>query len=53
MTRNPTTLQAREPLSVLPDVFERGEVAMVVDGDAFVGIITRVDLINHLRLTAQ
>jgi CBS domain-containing protein len=26
-------------------------VALVVDGDEFVGLITRVDLINHLRLS--
>jgi len=33
-------------------VFDRDEVALVCEGDEFVGVITRVDLINHLRLTA-
>lgn len=53
MTGDVKTLQACQPLDVLPQVFERGEVAMVVDGEAFIGIITRVDLINHLRLGAK
>jgi cystathionine beta-synthase len=43
------TLQAKQSLDALLPVFERGEVAIVFDGDEFVGLITRVDLINHLR----
>lgn len=50
MTREVHTLQAVAPLSALPPVFDRDEVAVVVDGDAFLGLVTRVDLINHLRL---
>ena len=34
----------------LKPMFDRNEVAVVMDGDEFVGLITRVDLINHLRL---
>jgi cystathionine beta-synthase len=30
-------------------VLNRGYVAVVVDGERFVGVITRIDLINHLR----
>jgi cystathionine beta-synthase len=43
------TLQAREPLDALVPIFERDEVAIVLDGREFLGVITRVDLINHLR----
>lgn len=43
------TLQAHEPLDALLPVFERDEVAIVLDGEDFVGLITRIDLINHLR----
>ncbi len=43
------TLQAREPLDALLPVFQRDEVALVMDGRDFVGVITRIDLINHLR----
>jgi cystathionine beta-synthase len=43
------TLQAHEPLASLLPVFERDEVAIVLDGEDFVGLITRIDLINHLR----
>ncbi|AND71064.1 cystathionine beta-synthase [Dyella thiooxydans] len=34
--------------SLLP-VFERGLVAIVMDGERFLGLITRIDLLNYLR----
>jgi len=34
--------------SLLP-VFERGHVAIVMDGTRFLGLITRIDLLNYLR----
>lgn len=52
MTREVRTLQAHQPVESLPEVFDRDEVALVVDGEEFLGVITRVDLINHLRLSA-
>ena len=45
------TLQVREPLEALLPVFERDEVALVMEGREFLGVITRIDLINHLRRT--
>lgn len=30
-------------------VFDKGHVAIVVDGKRFLGLITRIDLVNHLR----
>ena len=50
MTAKLHTLQARAPLSALKPIFDRNEVAVVMDGEEFLGVITRVDLINHLRL---
>jgi cystathionine beta-synthase len=50
MTSRVKTLQASEDLDVLAPIFDEGEVAVVMDGDSFMGLITRVDLINHLRL---
>ena len=52
MTRNVRTLESHQPLEALNPVFERDEVAVVMDGDELLGLITRVDLINHLRRTA-
>jgi len=52
MTRGVKTLQASQSADCLVEVFDRDEVAVVLDGDAFMGLITRVDLINHLRLNA-
>jgi len=37
----------------LMDVFKRGMVAIVVDGDEFLGLITRIDLLNWLRRRDQ
>ena len=50
MTKKLRTVQSSDKLSALPPLFERNEVAIVLDGEKFVGLITRVDLINHLRL---
>ncbi len=49
MSSNLHTLQAGQTLEALLPVFDRNEVAIVFDGDEFVGLITRIDLINHLR----
>jgi cystathionine beta-synthase len=53
MTRDVHTLQIHEPLDRLKPIFDRDEVAVVVDGEQLVGLITPVDLINHLRRTTQ
>lgn len=46
-------IQVGEPIeSVLP-VFDRGHVAIVVDGEKFLGLITRIDLLNYLRRRVQ
>jgi len=50
MTPKVKTLQAHEPVESLLRVFDRDEVAVVLEGEELVGVITRVDLINHLRL---
>jgi len=51
MTRDLHTVQITDRLDALPRLFERNEVAIVLDGARFVGLITRVDLLNHLRLS--
>ncbi|WP_374556499.1 pyridoxal-phosphate dependent enzyme [Thermomonas sp.] len=38
--------------SLLP-VFDRGHVAIVMDGERFLGLITRIDLLNYLRRRVQ
>jgi cystathionine beta-synthase len=50
MTARLKTVQVDDALDKLPPIFERNEVAIVCDDDKFVGLITRIDLINHLRL---
>jgi cystathionine beta-synthase len=52
MTAKLNTLQAHEPLDALLPLFQRDEVALVMEGREFLGLITRVDLINHLKRTA-
>ncbi len=50
MTRDLDTLQVTESLDDLIPIFDRDRVAIVLDGEKFVGLIARVDLINHLSL---
>lgn len=50
MTRELDTVQVGEPLDALIPLFDRDRVAIVLDGEKFVGLITRTDLINHLSL---
>ncbi len=50
MIRDLDTLQVSEPLDALIPIFDRDRVAIVLDGEKFVGLITRTDLINHLSL---
>jgi len=52
MTAKLDTLQARQPLEALLSVFEKDEVAIVLEGHEFLGLITRIDLINYLRRAA-
>jgi cystathionine beta-synthase len=49
MESNLVTLPPSAPVATLKEIFERGMVAIVVDGDEFLGLITRIDLLNWLR----
>jgi cystathionine beta-synthase len=49
MEANLVTLPPSAPIEKLKDIFERGMVAIVVDGEEFLGLITRIDLLNWLR----
>ena len=41
------------PIESLLPVFDRGHVAIVMDGPRFLGLITRIDLLNWLRRRVQ
>ena len=41
------------PVEALLEVFDRGHVAMIVEGEQFLGLITRIDLLNWLRRRVQ
>ncbi|MCH8035773.1 MAG: cystathionine beta-synthase [Proteobacteria bacterium] len=43
------TLQADARLEDLLPIFRADHVPIVLDGDKFLGLITRIDLLNHLR----
>ena len=49
MTAKVETVQSSASVATLLDTFDRGYVAMVMDRDTFLGVITRIDLLNHLR----
>jgi cystathionine beta-synthase len=49
MSKRLDTLPATRALSDLLPIFARGHTAIVMEGDEFLGLITPVDLLNHLR----
>ena len=46
-------VDVRAPIESLLPVFDRGHVAIVMDGEKFLGLITRIDLLNFLRRRVQ
>ncbi|HUE41406.1 MAG TPA: cystathionine beta-synthase, partial [Chthoniobacterales bacterium] len=50
MTDRLETLPPTSKINDLLGVFDRGRVAIVMDGDKFLGLITRTDLLSYLRL---
>jgi cystathionine beta-synthase len=53
MASHLVTVQHDAPMSQLMDIFKRGMVAIVMDGEEFLGLVTRIDLLNWLRQRAQ
>ncbi|MEE2980946.1 MAG: cystathionine beta-synthase [Pseudomonadota bacterium] len=49
MTANLVTVAPSAPLKSLLPMFARSEVAIVKDGDKFLGLITQIDMLNHRR----
>ena len=50
MTDRLETLPPNAKFNDLLEVFDRGRVAIVMDNDKFLGLITRTDLLSYLRL---
>jgi cystathionine beta-synthase len=53
MASNLITVPPSASIEQLMEIFKRGMVAIVVDGDEFLGLITRIDLLNWLRRRSQ
>lgn len=43
------SVQVGDPIDALLPIFNADRVAIVLDGETFLGLITRVDLLNYLR----
>ncbi|MDT8322121.1 MAG: CBS domain-containing protein, partial [Xanthomonadales bacterium] len=48
-----TEIDVKAPVTALMPIFANDFVAIVRDGDKFLGLITRVDLLNYLRRKAD
>ena len=46
-------IEVASPVESLLPVFNRGYVAIIVEGERFLGLITRIDLLNYLRRRVQ
>ena len=53
MESHVVTVAPDASVAQLMDIFRRGMVAIVVDGDEFLGLITRIDVLNWLRRRTQ
>jgi cystathionine beta-synthase len=52
MCRRVSTVREHTPASELPEIFGRGEVAIVIDGGQKVlGLLTKIDLVEYLTQT--
>jgi cystathionine beta-synthase len=49
MSRRLETLQVTDSMDALLPVFDKSHVAIVMEGERFLGLITQIDLLNHLR----
>jgi cystathionine beta-synthase len=49
MSQKLTTVQVNASVESLLPIFERGLVVIVCDGPRFLGLITRIDVLNYLR----
>jgi cystathionine beta-synthase len=47
------TVPPRASITELMEIFKRGMVAIVVEGEEFLGLITRIDLLNWLRRRSE
>ena len=45
------TISADAPIADLVPLFRKDFTAIVMDGDQFLGVATRLDLINYFRIT--
>ena len=52
MATSLTVLEVKSPIESLMPLFDAGHVAIVMDGEKFLGLITRIDLLNYLRRRA-
>ena len=46
-------VEVNDPIDKLMPIFTKDYVAIVKDGESFLGLITRVDLLNYLRRKAD
>ena len=53
MASHLVTVPPTASIAELMEIFKRGMVAIVVDGDDFLGLITRIDLLNWLRRRSE
>ncbi|MBM4015662.1 MAG: cystathionine beta-synthase [Planctomycetes bacterium] len=54
MVRRVSTVGDNTPASMLPEIFGRGEVAIVVDGgNRVLGLLTKIDLVDYLLATER
>ncbi|MEH0156376.1 pyridoxal-phosphate dependent enzyme [Limibacter armeniacum] len=49
MTSNLTLIHPKDSMDKLTEILEQGYVAILTEGDNFIGLITKIDLLNYLK----
>ena len=49
MTQRLETVGLKTPIPRLLETFNKGHVALVIEDGKFYGLVTRMDVLNHLR----
>ena len=51
MTRDLVTMDSAEDINIVLDTLSHGMTAIIMHNSRFQGLVTKIDVLNHLRLT--
>ena len=49
MSKNLETIDVKENLNSVLEILNKGKVGIIKDKNIFIGLLTKIDIINHFR----